>query len=277
MKRMVYAISLLMLVASGAIWVRSYAAEDVVGWTDGNLKAFGVDTAGEELRVFYNEQSQGNTLGVRWNGFFHHSTPPGPFIRGYPVLTHHSLLDEGVSAPHNLLEVSGSLQRDHPSTFINPFPGKAAFNQAMFGGNAAQASSLGPRRNILSDPCGISTTGPVNSFAGPLAVPFGTKWKVAGFAYQGGMARRGLYCRQLVFPCWYLGGLGIAILLAYWGQLYWKKRRQVRRLRNGCCPQCGYDIRATKQRCPECGTPVPGLPAVGTCDGESECSSGAAD
>ena len=30
-------------------------------------------------------------------------------------------------------------------------------------------------------------------------------------------------------------------------------RRQLSRLNHGLCPECGYDLRASPERCPECG------------------------
>jgi hypothetical protein len=54
--------------------------------------------------------------------------------------------------------------------------------------------------------------------------------------------------------------MGIALFAALVAANFIAARREGRRrarLRAGCCPECGYDLRAARERCPECGSPAP--------------------
>jgi hypothetical protein len=64
--------------------------------------------------------------------------------------------------------------------------------------------------------------------------------------------------RTVCVPAW-SQSLLLAILPTCW---IIRQRRTRRRLRQGLCPHCGYDLRATPERCPECGHRAPTVPAT---------------
>ena len=54
---------------------------------------------------------------------------------------------------------------------------------------------------------------------------------------------------EVIAPHW-----GIALLLAFLPAARLRSWLRARHKRLGICPQCGYDLRATPDRCPECGS-----------------------
>lgn len=57
-------------------------------------------------------------------------------------------------------------------------------------------------------------------------------------------------------PYWAIG-FALAVVCAWCGVHARKLSERVRRAARGACTCCGYDVRASKNRCPECGTPIP--------------------
>ncbi len=62
---------------------------------------------------------------------------------------------------------------------------------------------------------------------------------------------------SLSLPCWLLAAVTGALPGARAAAWALRRRRLRLRRRLGLCEYCGYDSRATPDRCPECGTPPP--------------------
>jgi len=86
--------------------------------------------------------------------------------------------------------------------------------------------------------------------------PWGRDWtwgqsnfQWAIFQYgSGGLG--GGFERWISFPAWLVGCLALVVPLSR----TWRLRSDLIIRRKGRCVQCGYDLRATPDRCPECGT-----------------------
>jgi hypothetical protein len=72
------------------------------------------------------------------------------------------------------------------------------------------------------------------------------------FDFHRGSDSKGMPCSNVIFPLWSVA-LTTAVLPAVWMGRVRRDRTLRRRVNAGQCLACGYDLRATPQRCPECG------------------------
>ena len=61
---------------------------------------------------------------------------------------------------------------------------------------------------------------------------------------------------QIRVPFWPLFALTAPIPALWLASRGYRRVRKGRRRSRGLCPACGYDLRASPNRCPECGTPL---------------------
>ena len=110
------------------------------------------------------------------------------------------------------------------------------------------------RASIGTPPTAMSPSRPQASPPVSLA-PSGTHWARFGFRWMSAWAESGLHLQGLEFPLWPVmlvtGILPVTWIMAF--RRFHKRRRQ----KLGLCLHCAYDLRASKEKCPECGLAIP--------------------
>jgi hypothetical protein len=103
---------------------------------------------------------------------------------------------------------------------------------------------------------GLAMNAPAASSAATTPAPpvVSQKWGfLVGRHENDALGLQGKWISILAIPHWLL------IPITFWPILTWaaRKNRQRRRRKTGCCLNCGYDLRDSKDRCPECGAEIP--------------------
>lgn len=80
------------------------------------------------------------------------------------------------------------------------------------------------------------------------------EFRLAGFrCYSAGADTGSVLLINL--PFWFI--VAAPLLPSFLWFLPERKRRRLQSVRGKICTRCGYDLRESRERCPECGTPVP--------------------
>lgn len=80
-----------------------------------------------------------------------------------------------------------------------------------------------------------------------------------GFAWRSADSRglMMLWHREVFLPLWFIVASTAVLPAAALTRLVLRRRRTRHRLATGVCLRCAYDLRASRERCPECGRPIP--------------------
>lgn len=153
---------------------------------------------------------------------------------------------------------------DDPTAKVSPFVSKSIAIWSGRGGLSflfsqwRQPSWSNPPRPVIygseslpnPDYPGMSGPGP----------GVGPRFQLLGFGYSDQtIPATGQRVSAITLPTPVLIAM-MVIVPTWWLRAHRETRRKQCRRENGQCVKCGYDLRASKDRCPECGEPISSVP-----------------
>jgi hypothetical protein len=148
----------------------------------------------------------------------------------------------------NSMTISGSSVTVSPGTVANS-SGSLSFS----GGSNWTGSTT-----LTSGTLAITGVNIVTDFLSPLPPPENPPTTSFQFlAYRAGSAQDWMgRAHVVIVPFWFVAiAMTLLLLLVLRSESLARRRRW--RASHGCCVQCGYDLRASSERCPECGVVIP--------------------
>jgi hypothetical protein len=219
-RRSLAAASFLLLLATVALWVRGYWRGDELFF-----RTYAVVPASSPNPYQTNESYYENS-----------ERPEDRAVRNEREARYH--LERRTNCDYEISLAKGGVYLSRNRYDIRNYPVEAALdwesddtNPLYFGGKHAQYGLAGKHWGFLQ-----------------------TDYPYSGGASGG--ARDASREREVLFPMWALAAL-FAIAPSFWlTGVYRRQRRAALRRGQGKCQGCGYDLRASPQRCPECGRPA---------------------
>lgn len=157
--------------------------------------------------------------------------------------------------PTNIYEVASSSGRLIASRTANPYTRVASFLRQGLADNAPWATLGMQDPSILRE---IQKSQPhwehETTTPGDISKSLTRRSSLLGFEYAQSISYgdSGDVGDWIVVPHWAVASFA-SILPGIWVVRLWRANR---RSPLGYCPTCGYDLRASNDRCPECGTPI---------------------